>query len=193
MKYILIATILVLILANCGKNQSSIGEPGPPVDTTQMPIDTPIIKLGEGYVLKNGITWNAPFEAWYYQTNNLFQIWVEITYPNYRGEHLFITDIPCNKGKYPIENWAHLIPRNQIPNCFLRVTQDFDQGIGSFSTDTTRNDHFIEVIKYDSIARTVEGRFQVFLKKEPSNTQWPGVPDSIFLTEGKFHLKIQEP
>ncbi|MBK7937311.1 MAG: hypothetical protein IPJ82_09570 [Lewinellaceae bacterium] len=73
------------------------------------------------------------------------------------------------------------------------MMQDYDQPIGDFLIDTTRNDHFIEVIKYDSIARTVEGRFQVFLKKEPSNTQWPGIPDSIFLTEGKFHLKIQEP
>ncbi|MBK7937148.1 MAG: hypothetical protein IPJ82_08625 [Lewinellaceae bacterium] len=39
--------------------------------------------------------------------------------------------------------------------------------------DTTRNDHFIEVIKYDSIARTVEGRFQVFFEKEPSNPNGP--------------------
>ncbi len=73
------------------------------------------------------------------------------------------------------------------------MMQDYDQPIGDFLIDTTRTDHFIEVIKYDSTTQTVEGRFQVFLKKEPSNTVWPGVPDSIFLTEGKFHLKIQEP
>lgn len=189
----LIIMIFPLILASCEKNQSSVGAPDIPIDTIQTPIDSPIIELGKGYVLKNGIIWNVPFQAWYYQTSNLFQIWVDITYPNYRGEHFFITDIPCKKGMYTIENWAHLIPRNQIPECFLRMTQDLDQGIGSFSTDTTRSDHFIEVIKYDSTTQTVEGRFQVFLKKEPSNTVWPGVPDSIFLTEGKFHLKIQEP
>ena len=73
------------------------------------------------------------------------------------------------------------------------MMQDYDQPVGDFLIDTTRTDHFIEVIKYDSTAHTVEGRFQVFLKKEPSNTIWSGVPDSIFLTEGKFHLKIQEP
>ncbi|MEZ4967369.1 MAG: hypothetical protein R2791_19165 [Saprospiraceae bacterium] len=49
------------------------------------------------------------------------------------------------------------------------------------------------MLRYDSVARTIEGRFQMFLKKEPMAAQWPGVPDSIYLTEGKFHLQLEDP
>ena len=73
------------------------------------------------------------------------------------------------------------------------MVYELDQPIGDFHVDTMRHDHFIEVLRYDSIKNTVEGRFQVFLGKAPMSTDWPGVPDSIFFTEGRFHLRIQKP
>ena len=55
------------ILANCKKNQPPVDVTEDPTDTIPIIIDTLIIQLGKGYVLKNGIAWNAPFEAWFYQ------------------------------------------------------------------------------------------------------------------------------
>ncbi|MCE7925139.1 MAG: hypothetical protein DYG98_18960 [Haliscomenobacteraceae bacterium CHB4] len=64
--------------------------------------------------------------------------------------------------------------------------------MGFYKTDTTRTDHFLEVLHYDPIEKTIEGQFQVFLK----NTSSPpknGTSEYISLTEGKFHLKIKKP
>ena len=186
--------ILPLMLANCKKNQSPVDEPEVPVDTVQTPTDTSIIELGKGYVLKNGNVWSAPFNAWYHiHTHERFQLRAEVTYSNFVSEYLSLRDIPCKTGKYPIEYDLISNFNNFIPEALFLIVSEFDQPMGDFKIDTTRNDHFVEVIRYDSIQQTVEGRFQVFLKKEPSNVFWPNVPDSIFLTEGKFHLKIQEP
>jgi len=177
---------------NCEKNNSPVDVPDDPIDTTQTPIDTSIIGLGKGFVLKNGTSWAAPFKAWYHaNTHSRLQVRAEITSASLRSESLFLHDIPCEVGKHPVEYYALKNFNNRVPE--VALMQDYDQPIGDFLADTTRSDHFLEVLRYDSIAKTVECRFQVFLGKKPTNVPWPGVPDSIFLTEGRFHLKIEDP
>jgi hypothetical protein len=63
-----------------------------------------------------------------------------------------------------------------------------DQQLNSYNVDSTRSNQYIELLRYDSINHIVEGRFQTFL--EGPNTWW-FLPDSMAMTEGKFHLKIQ--
>lgn len=194
MRYLFFVIIFSSLFINCRKNDPGLGGQETPIDTLPSPVDTAIIELGKGTVLKNGITWEAPFNAWYHiHTHERFQLRAKIIYSNLRSESLSLHDIPCKIGTYPIELYSIYNFNNSIPESVFIMMQDYDQPIGDFLIDTTRADHFIEVIKYDSTAHTVEGRFQMFLKKEPSNISWPGVPGSIFLTEGKFHLKIQEP
>lgn len=193
MKNIIFIIAALSILANCEKNQSPIDIPVDPNDTIPSVTDTPIIQLGKGYVLKNGVVWNAPFEAWFYHSDSVFQIWVEHVNSNLYGEHFFLQDIPCKKGRYPVELRRVLINhRNQIPDANFAVFQDFDQGMGMYEIDTTRTDHFLEILRYDWEEKTVEGKFQVFLR-QTLTSPGPGVPDYISLTEGKFHLKIKEP
>jgi hypothetical protein len=72
------------------------------------------------------------------------------------------------------------------------AAQDYEPLIGTYRIDTTRTDHFIEVVSFDSIAGTVQGRFQFFTfdKNVTSPSSW-GLEKKINLTEGKFHLKLQ--
>ena len=194
MKNIGFTLLLLAYLSNCQKNNLPIpGTPVDPVDTSVVVVDTALLPLGQGAVLKNGVVWNAPFEAWYYHSDSVFQVRASILYSNSLSEDLFITDIPCKKGKYIIEYMIFYNRRNLVPEAGFTMTQDFDQGIGNFYVDTTRLDNYLEVLHYDSTEQTAEGRFQVFMKKRYSDNPWPGVPDSIYLTEGKFHLKIKKP
>ena len=193
MKNIIFIIALLSVLANCKKNQSLIDIIGNPIDTVPTPIHTPIIELGKVSVLKNGDLWNVPFYARYYSANNRFFLRGKILHSNLIGETFALDDIPCESGKYPVEFWTLQNRNNLIPEALLVMMYEFDQPIGDFLVDTTRTDHFVEVIRYDSIEKTVEGRFQVFLGKKPTSVPFPGVPDSIFLTEGKFHLKIEDP
>ena len=194
MKYIFFAITMLFLTVKCKKNQSLVNLPIEPIDTVKVPVDSFIIELGKAFVLKNGIPWNAPFESWYHKnTRSRFQIRAKITSPSLRSESLFLHDVPCKIGKYPIEFYAFQNGNNQIPDCIFIIMQDYDQPVGDYMVDTTRTDHFMEVIRYDSVARTVEGRFQVFLGKKPVDVPWPGAPDSVLFTQGKFHLKVQNP
>ena len=195
MKNIIFIIALLSVLANCKKNQIPPTDlVDNPIDTVQTPIDTPIIELGKVFVLKNGTPWDIPFKSIYYRTDTLFQFHAKILYTNLVKESFFLRDIPCRAGIYPIEFYPYLAGfNNAIPESAIAMTYEFDQPIGDFLVDTTRTDHFVEVIRYDSIEKTVEGRFQVFLGKKSTSVPFPGVPDSIFLTEGKFHLKIEDP
>ena len=194
MKNIIFIIALLSILANCEKNQPPVDIPDDPIDTTQTPIDTPIIELGKGFVLKNGDEWKAPFNAWYHtNTHTRFQVRAKVTHSNLVSESYFLHDIPSKIGKYLIEYKTPQNYNNYVPESTFIMMYEYDQPIGDFMVDTTRIDHFVEVIRYDSIAGIVEGRFQVFLGKKPASVPFPGVPDSIFLTEGKFYLKVQDP
>jgi hypothetical protein len=194
MKNILLVIAMLLFLANCKKNQPPVDIPDDPTDSIQNPIDTPIIELGKSFVLKNGVQWDVSLNAKYYRGDTLFILRGKILHPNLVSENFFIRDIPFKHGKYEIEFFPYLEGfNNAVPESAFTMMYEYDQPIGDFLVDTTRSDHFIELIRYDSVAKTVEGRFQVFLGKKPTNVPFPGVPDSIFMTEGRFHLKIEDP
>jgi hypothetical protein len=68
------------------------------------------------------------------------------------------------------------------------VILDQDQVLNFYNVDTTLTTHFIEILHFDSVANIVEGRFQTTL--EGPNT-WSFLPDTMKMTEGKFHLRIE--
>ncbi|MCB9356326.1 MAG: hypothetical protein H6575_17310 [Lewinellaceae bacterium] len=187
MKNALFFLFLSFILLQCKKDSGQDSIPDPPVHV-------PVLPLGQAGVLKNGVAWEVPFDAWYHaDTHERCQLRAKILYPNLISESLFLEDIPCKEGVYPVEYYTSSNFRNYIPDVFFTMISEFDQPIGDFKIDTMRNDHYVEVLRYDSVAHTIEGRFQMFLKKRQMTLQWPGVPDSIYFTEGKFHLQLEDP
>lgn len=194
MKHLFFAALfLVALLSNCKKEQLIIKTPQP-IDTIK-PIDTVhhIIGLGQGSALNNGMDWSARFMAYYYGTNgkSTFQLRAKKSYLNSGlEESLFIQDIDFAIGIQNIQGWTTTNLGNSIPESAFAMS-NYDEGIGNFYPDTTRMDNFIEVLRFDTVANEVEGRFQVFMGKYGGPSTLPGVPDSVFLTAGKFYLKIQ--
>lgn len=194
MKGFVFSLLLIALFFACTKEQPvpPIITPPDPVDTTIVPIDTYIIGFGKSFVLKNNENWNVPIEAKSYSGRyDNFRLRCKITDVNLRSQGFTIYDIPRKTGMYLMEYDFYWREGNLIPQPFFWISQDFDQNIGMYQVDTTKSGSFIEVLYYDSLANVVEGRFQVFMGKESGQNAW-NVPDSIFLTAGKFHLKIQE-
>ena len=189
MKHLLFAALLLaVLLPNCKKEQIIIKTPEPP-DTTQ----EHVIGFGKSYVLKNGTAWNVSYVAAYeYETKSRFSILAEKQYPNDGlNETAFISDIPLSIGKFRVVTIKSLGDfNNGIPDAGYRMA-NYDEGIGNFIPDTSRSDNFVEVLRFDTLTNEVEGRFQLFMGKVGGPSTLPGVPDSVFLTEGKFYLKLQ--
>ncbi len=189
---------LLMCLPTCKKNDTPIVDgPIDPIDTiVSPPIDSHIIGLGKGFVLKNGQPWNVPFNTWFFHSDSAFVLDAGATYSNGVRDVFRISDIPCKPGKYNFEFWpapTSLYP-NLVPHASYGMIYDIDQPIGSFFLDTLKNDQFIEVIAYDSLTNIVEGRFQIFTKKKPNSGWQPAgvvVPDSIAFTKGKFRIQVK--
>ena len=177
--------LLLAFLEACNKNT-----PEEPIDPTPTPIDTThhIIELGKASVLRNGIAWNADFYAEYYPNDKTrFGLTVYNKESGYE-HYLAIRDVQCKKGLHHWEQSEWSNGNNGIPQTAYSVSQDVDQLFKTYRVDTTRSNQFIEILHYDSIQHIVEGRFQVILGDNPS---WSFLPDSMKLTEGKFHLKLK--
>ena len=172
---------------NCKKEQIIIKTPNP-IDTIPR-----IIGLEQSFVLNNSAIWNASYKAFYeHATKTRFFMEARKTYYNSGlSEYSIIQDIPLAVGRYPITRVTLFSDfNNGIPDAGYAMS-NYDEGIGNFYPDTTRAGNFIEVLYCDTIKNEVEGRFQVFMVEPGGPSTLPGVPDSIFLTEGKFYLKLQ--
>ncbi len=124
-------------------------------------------------------------------TKQRFSLKAGKEYPDGLREASFIQDIPLTLGKHTVKLVKLLSDfNNGIPDGLYTMAV-YDEGIGNFIPDTTRTDNFIEVLRFDTITNEVEGRFQVFMGKRGGPSTVPGVPDSVFLTDGKFYLKLQ--
>jgi hypothetical protein len=195
---ICLLAMLIACLSTCKKNSHPIVDlPEDPIDTIiSPPLDSHIIGLGKVSMLKNGGVWDVPFKTGFSHSDSAFVISGSMNYSNGLRQLFSIDDVPCKIGKYLFEFWpslASLYP-NQIPQAAFVMTYDGDQGIGQYFLDTLRADHFVEVLRYDSLTNIVEGRFQVFLKKNETGGWVPSgisIPDSISMTEGKFRLEVK--
>jgi hypothetical protein len=195
---ICLLAMLMACLPTCKKNNHPIVDvPEDPIDTIiSPPIDSHIIELGKVSVLKNGGIWDVPFYAKYSHLENTFLTTGKKLYENAVLQSFQLDDIPCVPGKYPFEFWpspSSIFPNN-IPQGSFGMLYDGDQGIGFYFLDTLRTDHFVEVLRYDSLTNIVEGRFQIFLKKNETGGWVPSgisIPDSISMTEGKFRLEVK--
>ncbi|MBL7807247.1 MAG: hypothetical protein JNN28_05520 [Saprospiraceae bacterium] len=184
MKEFILFLFIGTLFLECTKEKSL--DPVPPV----IPVDTVthIIEFGKATVKRNGPLWKAAFSARYYSNQKArFYLEAELNENNY--DHRFvISDISAIPGYQTIEGKKWGNGNNSIPNADYFVTLHLDALINSFQVDSTRSNQFIEILRYDSVQHIVEGRFQTFL--EGPNNLW-FLQDTVSLTEGKFHLKIQ--
>lgn len=182
--------LLAVSLEACKKEDSNQVTPPPDPPVVEEP---PIIALGKASVLRNGVTYTGNITAKYRKYNRIKTLRISGTQFSSGGlidETFAIADIPLQKGKYPVEQSSADGHGNGIPQAGMAWVVDKDQYAGDQLPDTSRTDHYFEVIRYDSIKHTAEGRFQVFLKNYKSAPILPGVPDTISFTQGKFHLYI---
>ena len=193
MRHLLFAALFLAgLLPNCKKEQIIIKTPEP-IDTI-VPIDTikHIIDFGQSSVLKNSILWDVPYRAYYeYLTRKRFSFRASKQYSSGLRETAFITDIPLAVGRHSVRMVRSFGDFNNGVADGGYTMANYDEGIGNFYPDSTRNDNYIEVLRFDTITNQVEGRFQLFMGKDGGPSTVPDVPDSVFLTEGKFYLKLQ--
>jgi hypothetical protein len=173
----------------CKKEDSNqIDPPDPPVV-----VDTSIIALGKASVLRNGVLYTGKITARYRKYSGVSTLGLFGTKFSSGGlidESFTILDTPLKKGKYSIEQSSADGYGNGIPQAGIGWIVDTDQFAGGQLPDTSRTDHYFEVIRYDSVKHIAEGRFQVFLKNYKNSPILPGIQDTISFTQGKFHLNI---
>ncbi len=154
----------------------------------------PIIELGKVDMDRDGQHWAADFSGYYsHSPEHLsFSFSSKNTLPNGIKEFIGIADVPSRAGKFKIAktvNWGDYLS----PKARISWSVDGDQLLGMVSADSTYyNDNFVEVIRYDSIEDVVEGRFQGYLKKSLGTPAAFGLPEAVSLTNGRFHLKVEE-
>lgn len=177
--------ISLCLLAGCQKSEPVPNDPDP------IP---PVIELGKVAMDRDGQPWTTEFTAHYYYfpEKASFGFITKNQYPNSIEETFIIKDVPCRAGLYPFERGTNFTQNNLIPQSNMSWLLDIDQSLGGMSADTTHHDNFVEVIRYDSREDIVEGKFQVYLKNHWASSPPLGLPDSVRLTNGRFHLKIEE-
>jgi hypothetical protein len=186
MRHLLFILAILTLCYACSKNT-----PEDPINPPQIPPDTTghVIELGKSSVLRNGVAWNILISAYYYpHDKSRFSLAGTLTQGGLTHS-LWMQDISNKIGVHPIERRFYWNASNGIPDAVYGITLDGDQFINGYQVDTTVANQYVEILHYDSVAQIVEGRFQAVLE---GPTDWPSLPDTIKMTEGKFHLKIKE-
>jgi hypothetical protein len=198
MRYLIMLFISGLLIAPaCRKDAVVVPVTPPPKDTTNNSIDTvnQVFPFGKAQMLKNNVFWLGTFKARYesYAPVGRFYLYSDYFSSVSMQDIFIIEDIPCKPGIFPLERTKAAVDYyNFIPECLFTIVLEGDQHLGNYEIDTTRNDHFVEVLRYDSVQHIVEGRFQMFLVKTNSSN-WMNPPQAINITEGKFNLKLENP
>jgi hypothetical protein len=196
LRLILFSCFFSLLLSQCSKPEDP-GAPPPddPIDTTTTtPVDPnpPIIALGKGFFKKNGKNWPGKFEAWLVDSSRSLIVRTNFTWSNYIKETLLFFDCPAKPGKYEFESAPFFNDYNGIPQAEWLMSE-IDLGLGDFKLDPDRwSKHYIEILRYDTAQQIVEGRFELFFRNYSQGPVYGGEPDSVVITEGKFHLKAEK-
>ena len=190
MRFHLFFLFVLAIFVACRKDALN---PEPPPITN----DPPIIELGKSSMLKDGQLWDLPLKATVYQPFNGVQT-LRIGGVRYLSNGLVeegfsFRDVMPQKGKYALSCYCNLqaIAIDGVPEVLIGWIVDKDQLAGTMHIDTTKTGDYIEVIHYDAVQQTVEGRFQVHMKNRSSGPLPWNLPNEVFISEGKFNLKIE--
>lgn len=195
MKYLLLYFLIIsaLALSACSKTALPSSDPNPDPDPD--PIDTVqhVIELGKVSMKRDGQPWEQPFMAKFFENGDkdYFTIWTEYAYSGLIKETFVIREIPCRPGSYTPERGSIFSIGDNIPEIDLGWVLDGDQVLGGLFTDTLKPDNVIEVLRYDSLNRIVEGTFKFHLINTYPTPNEIGLPNAMHVTDGKFHLKLE--
>ncbi|MCC7245910.1 MAG: hypothetical protein IT269_09540 [Saprospiraceae bacterium] len=192
MKYMFYFSMLFLFFTtSCKKEESDVIEP---------PIipDPPIIELGKSSFLMNGKEWAGQLKAKTFGKTSygdiVIRLYGSININASFAESISIIDLLSNNNKYTFGCFCDIDPfiKDGKPEILMGWVVDSDQLIGTAHIDTTYTGSYIEVLKYDSVQQTIEGRFEAHLKDREATGPNPYYPTEVHLTEGKFNLKIEQ-
>lgn len=106
-------------------------------------------------------------------------------------DNFYLYDIKSVPGQNKIQVWQQGNFTNDIPDAVFSIVS-YDVSLGNYYPDTARSGNFLEVLSCDTVKNEVEGRFQVFMKKYGIPSPYSFVPDTVFLSQGRFYLKLEE-
>jgi hypothetical protein len=105
------------------------------------------------------------------------------------AEGITIEEISFSEGKYDI--FKYVYPDDGKPHARL-FWSVIDELIGVLRSTDDFSEDYIEIIKADTVNKTIEGRFQFHLKNVDGTDLSPyGMPDSLYFSEGVFYLKAE--
>jgi hypothetical protein len=179
---VLFAGLWLLCSLACTKDDDGPPEPS-----------KPLIGLGGCAYHLNGVLIETDVCAKYDPVYpNRFGIVLDTTYNKEVTEHLILLGIPLRVGTFPIR---HVTARYHTDWALCNMYWFPAQGtpldlIDGAHVDTTKSTNFIELIRYDSVAHTVEGKFNMTLSKRYA---FPGpyiTTREFKYEEGVFHVKV---
>jgi hypothetical protein len=168
-------------------------------DTEVLPTDpvyTPVIELGKISMKKNGVFEERTDFICKQLEEPPHTLFIKKKNPDLigLGEMFSIFDIPLQSGKYPVDPYYNGSYGDNISHGSYGLSYDGDIGIGLAVTNQSFVNDYVEVIRYDSVAGTIEGRFDfhmVFVFEIDPGWDFLNIPDTIHMSEGRFHLKIE--
>ncbi|MCC7245909.1 MAG: hypothetical protein IT269_09535 [Saprospiraceae bacterium] len=188
--------LTVCLLFSCTKEEPVTNEP--PVTEPPILTDPPIIELGKSSFLMNNTSWAGQVKAEFLGSVNGKKT---IRLIGYRGfpnntisEYFVVTDLLPERGRFKFNCYCDSSANvyNGTPKVSMIWFIGGDQLLGADRIDTTYASSYIEVLKYDSVQQTIEGRFEAHLKDREATGPNPYYPTEVHLTEGKFNLKIEQ-
>jgi hypothetical protein len=185
MKNILIISLLIIgfLQGSCKKEDEVI----------QAPVPTPLIQLGKVSYKNNGQTITKEYVC--NRPDGYPNGFCFILINNKRSgsglaETFDLSNIPLKQGKYEIFDSSPSSIFGNKPYVSSAWAVDEDQSTAFLSSSTKYPSDFVEVVRYDSIQNIIEGRFEVHLESLYNTDPNWNIPDSMHITEGVFHIKI---
>ena len=142
---------------------------------------------GEASALKNGQYWVAnPICFYDLIDSQKMSIQLGSFMDRYAlTEYLSFSGIPLDTGSY------ELIPLDITQNEKGMATLsylNYDVGKGACDLLGLDSSNYLVVASYDTLSREIKGRFNLtFIVRKPP---YPGAPDTIRFTDGRFHGKL---
>ncbi len=185
MKYIILFALIALLTTFFSCKKDPVVPLPPPQEEEH------IIELGRISFLRDGNPLSLPTEAVVTTIDNKRMLSLAARYKKQSiNESLVIFDLPEKTGKVKMEFHTQQNKYDEIPSSLMAWIFEIDQGMGNINVDTTRSDNWLEVIHYDSIKQTLEGRFEVHMKNY-FPTIYTGIPKKLDITDGKFYVRIK--
>ena len=191
---------LILAFFSCKKDDDHTQNPGepppPPADVyIYEPCDT---STGVARASKLGNAWIAGVVLWPYESNgiNRWSLYLTTCYSGiYVRENITIGGFPDDDPKRYFPIIYKLAPENRdFSGAFYSTMgDDGDVLLDHYRFDTTAiNTSYLEITRWDNIARIAEGNFHVAFRATRVPTSDPKHYEFMEFSDGRFWAKIPE-